>query len=252
MRLITVGTGTVVPDANRGSACHWLEDGSTRVLIDCGAGALPGLARVALPWGEIDFLVISHFHADHIGEVPALIFAQKYGMAQARTEPLAVVGPAGTGRLLEALAAAFGSWLTQPGFPLQIHEVQPGGSVDLGDIELSAAKTPHTPESLAFRFEAAGRTLGYTGDTGPSDELAGFFRGVDLLLAECSLPEQLAGDFHLSPDSLAQMARLAEVSRLAVTHVYPQLRRQDVAGLLRAAGYENELTIATDGLELIV
>ena len=82
--------------------------------------------------------------------------------------------------------------------------------------------------------------------------LAEFFRGVDLLLAECSLPEELVGDNHLSPERLAEIATAAEASRLAVTHVYPQLGRLDVPELLRAAGYEGEITMVTDGLEMIV
>ncbi|MDP2576380.1 MAG: ribonuclease Z [Gemmatimonadota bacterium] len=252
MRLVTVGTGTVVPDPDRGSACHWIEEGGTLVLLDCGAGALPGLARADLPWGRIDYLVISHFHVDHIGEIPSLIFALRHALAEPRTEPLAIWGPEGTQGLFDALAAAFGTWLLQPGFPVTVREISIGGVYGLGELTLKATKTPHTPESVALRLEGGGVSLGYTGDTGPSDDLAKFFRGVDLLLAECSLPEELVGDNHLSPERLAEIATAAEASRLAVTHVYPQLGRLDVPELLRAAGYEGEITMVTDGLEMIV
>ncbi len=252
MRLVTVGTGTVVPEPNRGSACHWVEDGATRLLVDCGAGAIPGLARADLPWSSIDHLLISHFHADHIAEIPALIFALKYGMAPAREAPLEIWGPEGTVQLFKALSAAFGEWVLDPGFPVTIHEIGPGGGIQLGEIEVTVAETPHTAESLAFRFEGPHRTLGYTGDTGPSDALAKFFRGIDLLLAECSLPEALAGGFHLGPESLARLATGAGVSRLVVTHVYPQLRREDLPGLIVAAGYEGQIFMAADGVEFVV
>lgn len=252
MRLVTVGTGTVVPDPSRGSACHWVEDRATRLLVDCGAGAIPGLARADLPWGSIDHLLISHFHADHIAEIPSLIFAMKYGMAPARQAPLEIWGPEGTVQLFSSFAAAFGGWVLDPGFPVAIREIQPGAGLQLGDIDVTAAETPHTAESLAFRFEGPDRTLGYTGDTGPSDALAKFFRGIDLLLAECSLPDALAGEVHLGPESLARLATGAGVRRLVVTHVYPQLRRADLPGLLVAAGYEGQIFMAADGVEFVV
>jgi ribonuclease BN (tRNA processing enzyme) len=252
MRLVTVGTGTVVPDPKRASACHWVQHEGTRVIVDCGAGALQGLARAGLPWGEVDHLIISHFHADHIGEIPSLVFALCHGLEVARVAPLQVWGPLGTRRLFEAWAAALGSWLVEPGFGLQIHEMRPGAPVQIGTLHVDAAETPHTDESVALRIEAGGAALGYTGDTGPDEALAGFFRGVDLLLAECSLPEDLVADNHLSPERLARLAQAAGVERVAVTHVYPQLHRLDVPDLIRRAGYTGQIIMARDGLDLEV
>ncbi len=252
MRLVTVGTGTVVPDPERASACHWIEHGEARLLVDCGAGALQGLARYGLAWADVGHLIISHFHTDHIGEIPSLIFALRHALETPRRTPLEVWGPVGTGHLFEAWADALGSWLVEPGFDVAIHELQPGSSVDVSGVQVWVAKTPHTDESLALRFEACGSALAYTGDTGPSEELGEFFQGVDLLLAECSLPEELAVEIHLSPTSLARLATDAGVGRLAVTHVYPQLRRLDVPRLIRQAGYSGEVIMVTDGSELHV
>lgn len=252
MRLVTVGTGTVVPDPERASACHWIASDAADILIDCGAGAVQGLARVGLPWGGLRHLLISHFHTDHVGEIPSLLFALRHALQPPRTEPLEIWGPKGTRRLFDALSRALGSWLVEPGFPLRLHEICPEETVQIGDLWVSVAATPHTDESLAYRFEGGGIALGYTGDTGPSDELAHFFRGVDLLLAECSLPDDIALDIHLSPTPLARLAAAADAKRLAVTHVYPQLRSLDVVALIKQAGYEGEIIVARDGLELIV
>jgi ribonuclease BN (tRNA processing enzyme) len=222
------------------------------VLVDCGAGTLPGLARAELPWGEIDHLLISHFHADHIGEIPSLIFALRHGLEVPRTTPLDIWGPAGTRRVFDALANAFGPWVIDPGFPVSIHEIRPEGPAQVGGLLVHSASTPHTNESLALRLETDDATLGYTGDTGPSEDLAEFFRGVDLLLAECSLPDELVADNHLSPSRLARLALGAGIDRIAVTHVYPQLQRLDVPGLIRSSGFDGEIVMAYDGLRLLV
>ena len=252
MRLVTVGTGTVVPDPDRASACHWVEHAHTRVLVDCGAGALQGLARTGLAWGEIDHLVISHFHADHIGEIPSLIFALRHGLMVPRARPLHVWGPEGTDRLFRSWSDALGSWLIEPGFDLTCHELRPGTAEVIGDLHLRVASTPHTDESVAYRFEAGKRALGYTGDTGPDQGLAQFFKGVDLLLAECSLPDEIVGDNHLSPSRLGRLALDAGVNRLVVMHVYPQLQALDVPELIRACGYSGAVTMAHDGLAIEV
>lgn len=248
MRLVTVGTGTVVPDSSRASACHWLEHGDTRIMIDCGAGALQSLARCRLDWGALDHLFISHFHADHIGEIPSLIFALRHALAEPRTAPLGIWGPAGTRRLFETWADALGRWLVEPGFAVSFNELSPGQPTSVSGLTVDCASTPHTEESLALRVASGSAILGYTGDTGPSDALPGFFAGVDLLLAECSLPDELALDLHLTPTSLARMASAAAVPRLAVTHVYPQLQGQDIPALIRGAGYGGKIIIAEDGL----
>lgn len=249
MRVVTVGTGTVVPDPARASACLWVELPDVRALFDCGAGAVRGMARAGLPWGGVTDLFLSHFHNDHLNDVPALLFALRYGLAVPRTAPLRVVGPVGVRALFERWADALGGWLIEPGFPLPFVEVGPGEIVPLGPATVRAHPTRHTDESVAYRVDAPGGSLGYTGDTGPNDELAEFEAGVDLLIAECSLPDDPAIDHHLTPSSLARLAGRARPGRLVVTHVYPQLQGQDLPALLREAGYDGAVVVADDGME---
>lgn len=250
MRLVTVGTGTVVPDPERASACHWVESGADCAILDCGAGALQGLARAGLPWGMANHLIISHFHADHIGEIAPLIFAMRHGLALPRTAPLQVWGPRGSERLFANLATAFGEWVTEPGFVVAVNELDPADEARLGELRLSVRATPHTEESLALRIVSGRATLGYTGDTGPDEGLSEFFAGVRVLLAECSLPDDLVAENHLSPGSLGRMAAAAGVERLVVTHVYPQLAGEDVPALIRRAGYAGTVIMAHDGMEV--
>src|SRR2546427_876685 len=85
MELVTVGTGTVAPSASRTSACHWVSRGSLKILLDCGAGALHRLAQFGLPWHEVTHVIVSHFHPDHWGELPMLVYALKYTTVPPRT-----------------------------------------------------------------------------------------------------------------------------------------------------------------------
>jgi ribonuclease BN (tRNA processing enzyme) len=247
--LTCVGTGTAAPEPDRVCSGYLVETQGLTLLLDCGGGVVHNLARIGLPWQRITHLFISHFHNDHIGDVPLLFFAWRHGMLPGRSDPLTVIGPKGTRRLLNRMAGVFGRHLAEPGFPVEILEVAGGEPhVRLSDVVvLSTAKTPHTDESLAVRIQSESRALCYTGDTGFSRDVATFAQGVDTLLIECSVPDDHAMETHLSPRSVAEMARIALPRRLLVTHIYPQLPRGQVPGLVRAGGWPARTEIAADG-----
>ena len=248
-RLTVVGSGTVVPEGDRGGSSSFLEGDGVRLLVDCGPGAVGSMARHGVPWERLTHLALTHFHGDHVGDLPGLFFALKHAVRPGREEPLTVLGPAGTRELFEGLSDVLGGYLLDPGFPVAVRELAPGGQEELGrGVTLAARKTPHTDESLAYRVDAASGALGWTGDTGPAPELGAFFEGVDLLLAECSLPEDEVGDNHLSPPGVAEIAAAARPGLLLLTHVYPHFRSAaDVPALVRAAGFAGAVETARDG-----
>jgi ribonuclease BN (tRNA processing enzyme) len=243
--LVTVGTGTVAPSATRTGPAHWVERGDVRLLMDCGAGSIHRLAQFALAWERVSHVALTHFHPDHFGELPALLFALRH--ATKRVEPLVIVGPAGTVRLLKGLAEGYGDWLLDPGFPIGILDVQAGEPFPLGpDVMLEVHPTPHTPESVALGVTAPEGRLVYTGDTGPSEDLAAWAMGCDLLLAECSLPDGHTVDGHLSPATVGRLAARARAAQLVLTHFYPPTEQVDVRALV-AEHYAGPVALASDG-----
>lgn len=254
MRVTILGSGTVVADAAHVCASHYVEAGKdVRLLLDCGPGATHRMAGLGIGWAALSHVAVTHFHTDHIGDLPYLFFALTYGLARPRTEPLALFGPAGTMERLRALGDALGSFVLHPGVRLNVHELGGGHEAELEPgVRLRAFKTRHTDESIAYRVEADGRALGYTGDTGPDPELARWLSGVDTLVTECSLPDDPALDRHLTPTSVAELARIAAPHRLVLTHVYPQLDRHTLPTLVMAAGWAGDLIVAEDGTRLDV
>jgi len=248
-RLVVVGSGTVVPEGDRGGSAFWVEGDGVRALVDCGPGATGSLERCGLPWDRLTHLILTHFHADHVGALPGLFFALKHALRPAREEPLTVLGPPGTRRLFRGLAAALGDYFLEPGFPVEIEEDEPGGERPLArGVVLRTHATPHTEESRAVRLDFSGGSAGYTGDTGPCPELGAFFRDVGVLVCECSLTEEEVGDNHLSPRGVAAIAEPARPELLLLTHVYPHVRRtRDVPSLVAAAGYAGRVELAEDG-----
>jgi ribonuclease BN (tRNA processing enzyme) len=222
-----------------------VERDGLRLLLDCGAGTLHALARFGLPWEHVSHVALSHFHTDHIGDVPALLFALRH--ATHREEPLVILGPPGTVALMRSLAEAHGSWMLDPGYPIGILDVQAGEPFPVGaEATLDVHPTPHTAESVALAVQAPEGRIVYTGDTGPSDDLAAWAAGADLLVAECSLPDDQAIEGHLTPGRAGALAAAAGAKRLVLTHFYPPADRVDArAGA--AAAYAGPIALAADG-----
>ncbi len=251
MHVTIVGSGTVVPDAERTCACLYVEAGAARILLDVGPCATHHMARFGVPWASLTHVAITHFHTDHTGDLPFLFFALKHALAEPRTEPLTLFGPAGTMVRLRALADAFGSYILAPGIRLCVRELGSGHEAELAPgVSLRAHKTRHTDESMAYRVETAGEAMAYTGDTGPDDALARWLAGVRILVAECSLPDALGFPEHMTPAGVAGLARVARPETLVLTHVYPQLDRKALPALVREAGWGGEVVVAEDGMTL--
>jgi ribonuclease BN (tRNA processing enzyme) len=252
LELVTAGTGTAAPSASRSSPAHWVRTGDITLLMDCGAGTVHRLAGLGLRWDQLTHLALTHFHTDHVGEVPALMFALRYAIVPKRTEPLIVLGPPGTADLLERMAAAFGPYVTAPGFPLVTLEVAPDEPFPLnGDVWLECCKVPHTDESIAYGVRTRTRRLVYTGDTGPDDAFARWAAGCDLLLAECSVPEPIAGVPHLTPRQAGELAAAARPKQLVLTHFYPPVEAVDIKAEV-GAHYRGPVALANDGDKFVL
>jgi ribonuclease BN (tRNA processing enzyme) len=246
-RLTLLGTGTIALNGERSCAGYLFEADDVRLLLDCGSGVTRRLSELGLDWPGITHVALTHFHIDHHGDLPTLIFAWKYGQLPPRAQPLTVYGPAGTRALLERLAAAYGDWVLAPGFALTVQEIAPGEAISLSPAtRLTARKVPHTTESVAYSIEHGGCRLVYTGDTGPDESLADWAKGCDLLVCECSLPASMAIKEHLTPEQCAQLAARAEPRHVVLTHFYPPVERIDIRAAM-AAHYPGPVTLGRDG-----
>ena len=252
MKLTVLGSGTVVPDGRRNSSGYFVESRGVRMMMDCGAGTVHALARYGLPWEQMTHLFISHFHADHCGELASLFFAFRHGLKSKRSEPLTLIAPHGIDRVMNGLKAAFGENLFETKFPFDVRMISAGERVAIAeDCWLSVEKTPHTEESIAVRVESRDRAICYTGDTDYSDDVSRFFNRAGLMISECSFRERREGVPHLSVRDVAKMAARASVEKLLVTHFYFDVNEGELKQELEA-GFSGEVLIGRDGLSVEV
>jgi len=251
VRVTFLGTGTQRPTRRRAHQSGLLvETADERLLVDCGAGTLAQLARAGLGADAVDRIALTHFHPDHTLDLVAILFAHQHP-AVARRAPLRIYGPPGLEVFYERLQVAWLAAFHRTPGNFRLHEI-PGGPHDAGPWRITAAPTPHDAASQAYRVEAGGIALGVTGDTGPSPALAQLFRNVDLLVSECALATGVEARGHLNARQAGELARAANAQRLVLTHLTPEVEREDDPTLGARATFPGPVALAEDGMAIEV
>jgi ribonuclease BN (tRNA processing enzyme) len=207
--------------------------------------------RLGLNFSAIDVLALTHLHPDHVGDLIPFLFATRYSLGYTRVEPFRLLAARGFARFHARLQEAFNGWVEPPPGLMDIKELAPDGPDEVRDagLVIRSAPTNHTEGSLAFRVEAEGRSVVYSGDTAESDSLVDLARGADLLVLEAANPFKVPG--HLTPGEAGGLAARAGVARLLLTHFYPPCDEVDVVALA-AREFSGEVLRAEDGLSLTV
>ncbi|MCL1823728.1 MAG: ribonuclease Z [Oscillospiraceae bacterium] len=134
--VILPGTGGMLPSDTRWLSCCWLESQGKAVLIDCGEGTQIALKKQSLRLGNVNILLITHYHADHISGLPGLLLSLgNYG----KTSPLLIAGPTGLERVVNALLTI----APNLPFPLELREVGAGDVINADNMRIEAFRLRH-------------------------------------------------------------------------------------------------------------
>ena len=236
--------GSAASWAGAGQACsgYLVEDEGTTLLVDCGNGTLANAATVT-DVTSLDGVLISHMHPDHFADLYALQAALRF----------APEGPIGSLPLYlpEGLWERLGSLLSHHGREqfaeaFEPHAIVAGQVLTFDGITVTPHEVDHDGPTFAFMIEAGGARLAYTADTREGRAVRDAVAGCDVLLAECTLPEEYAGTApHLTATEAAALALGAGAGMLLLTHLWPTA---DHARMLRraAAVFGGEVFLAVE------
>ena len=233
MKVTVLGCSPAWPNPG-GAQSGYLVEGSGRLLLDCGPGVLPRL-REHEGWPRIDAIAITHFHLDHWGDIVPWVWGSQYGPGRDVPRVQLWVGPNGRNELRH-FGSHFGNeTMFEDAFDL--HEYADGEPFGAAELVVTPHRVPHYEiETYAFRITDGARTLAYSGDSGPSDQLVEVARDADLFLCEATLREgREAGGLrgHLSADEAVDTYRRSGAKRLVIVHRPNELGLDD--GLERAS-----------------
>lgn len=282
MKLTLLGTGGGgSPRLERAGSAALVTVGSDRLLFDCGPSATVQLLRAGVRPADVGPVFLTHHHFDHLVDLP--YFAMSSWLA-GREEPLSVFGPAGTGHITRTFFGPDGAfdadlrarsespaaqriYMSRHGRHRERMRVVATDVLTDGPIHetaawrVSAARVPHTQpfmDSLAYRVDSGGRSVVISGDTAPSAVMEEFAAGADVLVHDCTRPdddlERLGLEHHhTGPIALAGIAQRAGIATLVLTHF--SMEHGDPASVDRMAAdvrrrFTGETVVGSDLLEL--
>jgi ribonuclease BN (tRNA processing enzyme) len=229
VRFTVLGKSPAWEDAGGACSSYLVEEGDFRLLIDCGNGAFAKL-RERISYAEVDEVLISHFHADHVLDLVPFSYALTLGMPAGarRSRPPLWLPPGGAEQIRALVSVWGGGGLVDAAF--EVAEYETGGTLELGPLPATLHPVPHytLTHAIGLTSPGGGRIV-FGADCRESEELTEAARGADILLAEATLPEREPDSVpinrrgHMSPGEAAGVASRAGVGRLVLTHISDQV-----------------------------
>lgn len=243
MKLTVLGYQSPFPSYAGATPGYLVEVEGIRILLDCGSGVLANLAKIIKPY-ELDAVILSHLHHDHISDFFILQYAMLVAKTQKwRTTPLKVWAP-----------TTPKSWYERLRYHqlIQLAPLEEGRGITIDGVNISFFRTDHAIPCYAIKLSYQNKMILYGADSGPRTDWQRMGSHPDLFICEASflhkdLPTQPIG--HLSAKLAATAAKRIGAKRLLLTHLNPDgnplLIRQEAEQI-----YQREIFLPKIGLEI--
>ena len=253
MKITILGSGTSAPRLDRNMSGYLLETSKKKILFDTGPGTIRQLLKLKVNLLDIDHIFYTHLHNDHISDLPAIIWSNNYGTK--RKKPLDLYGPKGFKKYCRILIKK----ILNPEklfYNVNVKEMKKNKIIKVllnkkNYIRISSIKSKHTKNSISYRIEYNNKSIVYSGDSIYSNEIIKISKNADLLIIECSLPDNKKVADHLTPSLCGKIAAKANVKKLVLTHMYPECDKVDVKKQC-AKEFKGNIVLAKDFMKINV
>jgi ribonuclease Z len=275
MQVTLLGTGCPQVHPQRFGPASLVRANGQQFLVDCGSGVTQRLLAAGSSGAELDAVLLTHLHSDHVVDLYQLIISSWH---QGRERPQRIFGPAGTRAFVEATMAIWRrereqriAWERRPStaaLDLDVVEFAEGPIHDVGGVRIAAFAVDHRPvqPAFGFRFEMGGCRVAFSGDTTVCDNLVTWAKDADLLVHECFIHQEMlarrggradqglhnVAAYHTLSSAVGKVASRAGARLLVLNHFVPVAFDRDA--LLRevSADFPGPVVIGEDLLTVDV
>lgn len=246
-KIVLLGTSNAVPAEGHENAHMLIRNGEHLVLVDCGANPIIHLPKAGVDFDQIEDIILTHFHPDHVSGAPLLLMDL---WLMGRKKPITVYGLAYTLSRLQTLMDLY-DWATWPGFfPIafvELVEAEHQMVLNKHGLVITASPVQHLLPTIGIRieFSSNGKVVAYSSDTQPSDNVVRLAHGAEILIHEATG----ASIGHTSARQAGEIAQRAGVRQLYLTH-YPVNADPQEMIAEASATFKGAVTVGFDFMEI--
>lgn len=249
-RVTVIGSGTGVPSLTRGYPGILVRAEGEIMLLDTGPCTLARLLHKGITYADIDKVFYTHLHPDHSADMTSILFAMRNAEPR-RIKPLQVFGPPGLKEFYQGLNSLYGNVLSPKSYELSLAELW-NDETAFDGWKVRTRQMAHMIPTIGYRLEfSSGKVLVYSGDTDYCENIVELANGADVLILECSFPDDLRVEGHLVPSLCARIAKESGCKVLALSHFYPQWEGRDILRECRGF-YNGNIILAEDLMEFLL
>ncbi len=215
MKLTILGYWGGYPTRNEGTSSYLLESGDYHLLVDAGSASLIALEKHLDPL-ELDALLLTHYHADHIADVGVLQYTRQLKRLDNNERRASVLPIYGHQEDIENFSRLTMDRITK-GVGYSKDDV-----LTVGPFEITFMKTLHPVPCYAIRVKEinTGRVLVFTADSGYLPQFIPFSQDADVLLADTNFFKGMENHrVHMTSIEVARIAKEAKIPKLILTHL---------------------------------
>ena len=249
-QITILGAGTALPDAQRDNTFLIWSSPAGHVLIDCAGRAYQQVLRAGLDPKQIGTVVLTHNHPDHIYGVPAFLFHMWVAGA---TDGVDLYANASTLVMSRALCDALDLERAGHMCPTRWHEMSESpDTLVYSNAMFSIYTTPvrHSRPTLAIKIvdHVTDRTLVYSADTAPCNELERFAQGAHLLIHEATTSNPNEDYGHTTPRQAGEIAARCGVEQLVLIHYSAEYTMPEAEALseVKVGGFMGRCEVARE------
>lgn len=244
MKLTVIGFWGAYPEKNESSSCYLIEHKDTKVILDCGSGALSQMKNY-VETKDLDAVVLSHLHEDHCADIGCFKYEIMIDTLLGKRKKSIDIWAGDSSKKVKSLS--YKSYCNGRNY-------KDLDGFTTGSLKFSVIKNLHDIPSYAIKVtDSDGKVLVYSGDTGFYDELISFSKDASCFLCESSLYSYQHGDIkgHLTAKEAGYIAASANVGHLILTHL-PHYGNIDDMAHEAGEKFNNKITVAYKGLSVII
>jgi len=264
-----IGSGNPQYNIDRSGPSAIVQYNGVKFLVDMGNGTRAQLEKLGFTRrNSPDALLITHHHLDHNEEFIPMVH-QKY----MSPGDFLVAGPAPIKEMTDYVSKFYkedleyrksnqGQTFDEKNTNATVKELMGENSFSYKDVKISTTEVPHSIYTLAYRFDANGKSIVISGDLSYTPNLAKLALDADILVLDCQIireganqnrRENTSGNkkgnsAHASIEEGAKMAAEAGVKTLVITHLSGAAIDEEATKAKIAEQFKGEIIIAEDFL----